>query len=236
MLHSLLESLFPTLCLSCREPLANNEAFCPTCTRIVEPVADAVCTICARPFPAYPEGGECLGCIRKETGFDSFHAVFHYGGPVRDAILAFKHSGRLEFGNRLSALLARKMADRVPPDCAGVVPVPLHAGRLADRGYNQAAVLGKGLARHLGLPLRPSLLRRTRDTGTQGGKDAKSRAENVRRAFRPITDRRTISGQIILVDDVAASFSTLSECSNALKTLGFYGVCACSLAISGALD
>jgi ComF family protein len=233
MIRSLTESLFPNLCMACRKTLAGPEPFCPACARLVEPLSQAVCTVCASPLPAYPDGGECLRCIRRETGFDAFYAAFHYGGPIKEAILALKHSGRLEFSDRLATLLARKMADRIPADCAGVTSVPLHPRRLTRRGYNQAEILSKGLAKRLGLPHRPALLRRIRDTGTQGRKGAKERAENVRCAFRPMADRRPISGQIILVDDVATSFSTLSECANALKMLGFYGVHACSLAVSG---
>jgi ComF family protein len=97
-----------------------------------------------------------------------------------------------------------------------LVPVPLHASRLRQRGFNQA----EDLARNIGLPI-VSALRRTRKTATQADLPAGRRHANVRDAFAPTRRARSLSGAVVvLIDDVSTTGATLESCARALKASG----------------
>jgi ComF family protein len=105
-----------------------------------------------------------------------------------------------------------------------VVPVPLHPARLAERGYNQAALLGAAAAAELGVPLLARGLARTRDTPQQARLDRAARRANVAGAFRA---RARLRGKrVVLVDDVATTGSTLAACTRALLDAGAASVTA----------
>jgi ComF family protein len=110
-----------------------------------------------------------------------------------------------------------------------VVPVPLHAARLRERGYNQAALLAREMARRVGLALDEQTLIRRRATAPQVELNARQRSENVRDAFHCSGDG--LAGkQVLLVDDVCTTGATLEACAVALYEGGARSVRALTLA------
>src|SRR5438445_173292 len=105
-----------------------------------------------------------------------------------------------------------------------LIPVPLHAARLRERGYNQALELAKPLSREFGIALAPDLLRRTRATPAQANLDANARRRNLRGAFElnksTLVDNAALPAHIALVDDVMTTGATLRECARTLKRAG----------------
>ena len=99
-----------------------------------------------------------------------------------------------------------------------LMPVPLHPRRLRSRGYNQSALLAKGLSKKLGLEMDQRLLVRTRNTPPQVNASRDDRRENVQGSFRCVGP--VLGRAVILVDDVATTGSTLSACATALKAAG----------------
>lgn len=140
--------------------------------------------------------------------------AFLYGGPLADAIRRFKYGAQPELSRPLGALLADAAIAR--GDAADlVVPVPLHRARLAHRGYDQAALLARPVARALGVPLGHPL-RRLRATRAQAGLAPPERSLNVRRAFAC----KPVEGAILLIDDVRTTGATLFACAEALREAG----------------
>ena len=111
-----------------------------------------------------------------------------------------------------------------------VVPVPLHPRRLAERGYNQAALLAAPVARRLGVPFAPCALARVRDTPQQVVMDRASRLLNVAGAFA-VRDRTFVAGgRVLLIDDVRTTGATLDGCARALHEVGARAILALVLA------
>ena len=119
------------------------------------------------------------------------------------------------------------MSHKIPGQL--VVPVPLHSGRLRQRGYNQSELLAKGVARTSGIPLDKQLLTRTKNTPPQvASQGREERRSNVDGSFQCQADLSGVS--LILIDDVATTGSTLSACAAALKGAGATSVHALVLA------
>jgi ComF family protein len=146
-------------------------------------------------------------------------AGVRYAEPTVSAIHRFKYGGSPE--------LARELATLVVPgiDLLGIepgavwVPVPLHPLRLAERGYNQAALLARELARVAHGKLDPLRLRRARHTEQQAKRDRNDRNPNVAGAFIAAPRARAAAG-LVLVDDVVTSGATLAACIDALHASG----------------
>jgi ComF family protein len=112
-----------------------------------------------------------------------------------------------------------------------IVPVPLHPERERERGFNQAAVLGRALARETNLPLDEwSLARVAHGERHRAGMDARGRRESVEAAFRVVRPRLVEGQRVLLVDDVFTTGATVSACAVALKAAGASEVFVLTLA------
>lgn len=100
-----------------------------------------------------------------------------------------------------------------------LIPVPLGKKRLKERGYNQVALVARPLAYQLGLPYEPGALVKARDTHSQVGLTISQRSENVQDAYQ--ADSQVVKGKnVLIMDDVATTGSTISACTTALLSAG----------------
>ncbi|MEO8081045.1 MAG: phosphoribosyltransferase family protein [Caldimonas sp.] len=164
--------------------------------------------------------------------FDTALARVDYGFPWDRLVTAFKFHGALDLAPALAALMldvhVHATAER--PDL--IVPVPLAAKRLRERGANQAWELARRLARHLGIAADPLLLLRIRETAHQLDLQPEARIGNVRGAFAIEPRRRhEVRGRsIAVVDDVMTTGSTLAETARVLHDAGAASVAVWVLA------
>jgi ComF family protein len=197
--------LAPPRCAACDVPVARTAVFCRACGSTVQ-----------RADPA---------------ASDSSIAAFVYGGAMADAITRFKYGARPDLARPLSDLLWRALAPHGPRMSeAVVVPVPLHALRLAERGYNQSALLARPIARRLGAPFLPLALARVRDTPRQASLGRDDRLGNVGGAFVARQPARLEGRTVLLVDDVRTTGATLAECARIALAAGAGSVATAVLA------
>lgn len=188
---------------------------------------------CACDEPTGPAVAFCPSCARTVERSSSALAPFVYGGAVATAITRFKYTPTPELARPLGLLLAQAARERaLAVDL--VVPVPLHAGRLIERGFNQAALLARPVARALGVPLAARGLERTRPTAKQAELDREARRRNVAGAFR--ARGPGLEGRVaLLVDDVRTTGATERACARALREAGCREVHCLVLAIAAAI-
>lgn len=155
---------------------------------------------------------------------DDLCATGGHHGVLQNAVHALKYNGAQELAMPLSDRLFEALRLlNLPIDA--LVPVPLFADRLTERGYNQSELLCRNLALKTGIEARPTLLKRIRETSQQALLSEVDRRKNVRDAFAASADAMGLS--ILIVDDVATSGSTLRECAKALRNQGaelIYGI------------
>ena len=235
-----IDLIYPPRCAICREFLWKNRArkdqkellFCETCFDGFSEITSPLCTVCGRPFASKNEEDHpCEDCLRKRPFFDMVRAPFLYEGGIMEAIHQFKYAGRAHLADSLGPLLASFVKEwmEMTAECL-TIPVPLHPKRLRERGFNQSLLL----ARHVASLLRTELdflsLRRIRYTQPQTGLKSEERKRNVRKAFE-ITNQEAVKGRnVLLVDDVTTTGSTLNECARVLSRAGAEKVCGIVLA------
>lgn len=204
-------ALLPQDCLLCGGA-SGKVALCPECTASLPQLNGARCPTCAQPTPV---AGACGACLAQPPHFDATAAVWGYAFPLDQLIQSLKYAHRLASANFLGRALAT-LPLTTRPDL--ILPVPLAAARLRERGFNQSVELARPLARLLGVPLELEHIRRCRDTTPQAGLPWKERAKNIRHAFECHID---LAGKTVLViDDVMTTGATLNELARTLKAHG----------------
>lgn len=174
----------------------------------------AVCPRCALPA----SGGKLCGqCLLAPPAFDATQALFEYAFPVDRLVHALKYQHRLAvadfFAAELDAIAAGSSAS-----ADLILPMPVHARRLRERGFNQAVEIARPFARRHGLRLELAAVRKVRDTPAQAGLDRQQRLRSPRGAF---ACTRALDGlRIVVVDDVMTSGATLNELATCLKGAG----------------
>lgn len=190
------------LCAACAADLARNVVCCPRCAL---PLA----------VPA-PLCGECL---HDAPPFTAAFASFLYAAPLDQLVTRLKFGGNLAAGRVLSELWIDALNTASPARPDALIPVPLHAERLRERGYNQALELARPLASAFGMVLRDDVLVRTRATSAQSNLDSAERHRNLRGAFN-IVSGTVLPAHVALIDDVMTTGATLRECARTLLRAG----------------
>jgi competence protein ComFC len=223
-----LDLLFPPQCAGCGAP---GHELCPRCAQSVEPVPAAICARCGRPQPVAVS--LCPDCRTGQTALASTRAAALHTAPLREAIHAFKYQDRPHLaqplGRYLVAAFQREPWLSLSPAIDAVVPAPLHADRLRERGYNQSELLAAVLCRACGLALEPVWIQRVRATRQQVGLSPAERKHNVAGAF--VADPAVRGRTLLVVDDVYTTGATLESCADAALASGARTVYALTLAI-----
>jgi ComF family protein len=146
-------------------------------------------------------------------------APFHYRPPADFMVRQLKFAGDRSFARTLGLFMAETRQRIAAPLPALLVPVPLHASRLRERGFNQARELALRAGRQAGVPVARDLLRRMRATRAQSGLPAGSRADNVRGCFE-VRGKLERGVRIAVVDDVLTTGSTAMEAAQCLRAAG----------------
>jgi ComF family protein len=236
----LFATLFPSDCRLCGTPLTNISRLpvCEDCLGAMRPIEGGLCSVCGErlisPFafagePCSAESGEALCglCRRQDPPYVKATAYGSYDGGLRELIHLLKYNQILPAANVLGRMLREAMED-LQPLFAGskvlVVPVPLYSRKLRQRGFNQSELIARAA-----LKLKPAagrfqlsadLLERCRETKSQIGLSRHQRRENIRGAFVVAKPDEINGREILIVDDVFTTGTTVSECARILRRAG----------------
>ena len=217
VLSATVAAWLPRDCLLCgaasNGAASHHAALCADCHDHLPRLTTQHCPQCALPTPG---AAVCGACMKHAPSFDATTALWHYDFPIDRMIQSIKYSHRLASADFFGAELA--MLPRTATVADFILPVPLSAQRLKQRGFNQSVEIARPLARQLGIPLELKHIRRQRDTTPQATLPWKERAKNIRHAFECHID---LTGKTVLVvDDVMTTGATLNELARTLKAYG----------------
>ncbi|WP_041675710.1 ComF family protein [Ramlibacter tataouinensis] len=205
----------------------------PVCERCVARFAQPRprCRRCALPVPAGV--AECGRCLREPPPLDACFAAVDYAYPWSGLVARFKFQGEPGWAGPLAELL--RSTPWVEPALERadlLLALPLAPARLAERGFNQALALARRLAPR---KADPALLLRLRETAPQAQLDRAARQRNVKDAFAldPLGAPRLRGADVVLVDDVMTSGSSLFSAAAVLRRAGAARVTALVVARTG---
>jgi len=211
-------------CVVCRRELPWRERIascCGSCWDSLPRIHSTQCRSCALPLP---EGELCLNCARDPIPVAWTSAWGHYRGSLERLLHAFKFQRHDFFDAPLAELLHESLRDS---DFDVIVPVPMHRSKLRRRGYNQAELLARALARRVRVQCEPLLATRVaRKTQSLLGRG--ERRANVHDAF--LASRRVAGRSVLIVDDVCTTGQTIRACADALLAAKAARVCAVAVA------
>jgi ComF family protein len=229
MCEALASLIFPAPCRICARMLDTGGTipFCHACMAALrETLPQPLCEQCGRPIVSLAvteakSGPRCHLCRGGVYAFDLARSFGAYTPRMSRAILLLKYGNVTPLGAWFARSLADMAGDNSHAFAADVVvPVPLDSGRQLERGYNQAELIAKPLARLLGIPFRSYLLLRTRPRPNQLRLTRRERWETVRGAYATHKTAQVDNLRVLLVDDVFTTGATLDACSRALKGAG----------------
>lgn len=202
---SLLDLIAPDTCAGCQSPLPSPSLL--------------FCSVC--------EGSCAHGLRQRNVGDLLALAVLPYEGALPVALRRFKFEDHPELARRFARSIHAEWGaieraliptDRSLP-APSLVPVPLHPRRLAERGFNQSALLARALSRLAGWPFASDTLGRRLDTAQQSRLSRDERLQNLAGAFKA----RPVAGteRVVLIDDVLTTGATITGCVHALQSAGY---------------
>lgn len=213
---SILDIFFPSLCIKCGKGINSHEAVCLTCLKNIPLNKSLFCGKCGARLP-YGE---------KICHFDFPHilgaATTYKNETAREIVRELKFGFIRDAANPLAKLLISYMESMgfTEDDCV-VVPIPLGAKRLRQRGFNQSILIAEIFAEHFSLAVEKEGFVRQKETKPQSEmENLESRLENARNCFK-VTVPENFSGKnVILIDDVSTSGATFLEAADSLKKSG----------------
>lgn len=225
--------VFPDNCRVCDRSLeeVSRIPVCRGCLAAPAPLeAEYFCVACRTPFAnSYPldESGRCGLCRLGVNRFDAAYSFGAYEGTLRKLIHLFKY-GRIQ---TLARPLGGFLGSSIPAGETfdAVVPMPLHWWRRWRRGFNQAELLAREVARRCGVDV-VNAVHRAHATSSQAGLSHSKRRENVAGAFKVRRPERVRGLRVVLVDDVMTTGATANACAAALKRAGARRVTLLTLA------
>jgi competence protein ComFC len=231
-LEAAVSLLYPKVCAICGESVRAAEYLCNRCEAKAVRIVAPFCQQCSEPFEgSITSEFTCANCIHRTIYFDAAVSAYRGRGIVREIIHEFKYGRQIHLRHLVARWLYAALDDERLRDSRFdvIVPVPLHATRQRERGFNQASLLAALLSARTSIPAKP-VLERIRYTTTQTALDRSERMENLHNAFRLRKNADVRGLRVLLIDDVLTTGSTLSECARVLKRAGALSVHAATAA------
>lgn len=230
--------LYPRRCPVCRQiVLPRGEMICPPCRKKLLYITEPSCKRCGCQLE-YAEQEYCSGCAKTAFHYQRGYAVWQYNNAIRRSLGDFKYHARKEFADFYIAETIRLYGKKILREKPEVlIPVPIHPSRKKERGFNQAEILAEGIGRQLGIPTDCRYLIRQKKTNPLKDMTRKERSTALAGAFRVAEENSCGKYQnIMLVDDIYTTGSTIEECTKALMQAGVRKVTYLSMAIGASTD
>ncbi|MDP2921186.1 MAG: ComF family protein [Candidatus Omnitrophota bacterium] len=223
MLRTMLNLLYPSICRACSKKLGDfNRNICSECAGKIKERLPPFCLKCGKQIGEDPAPADiCQDCRNNEPHFDRAWSACIYEGTLKNLIHDFKYNRITCLSADFASLMTGFMKKHgIGKDSQVIVSVPMHTSRLFRREINHSDVLASSLGKRLGIPYTGSALKKIKNTSEQNKLGRQERIKNLCSSFSIKNSSRILNKNILLVDDLFTTGSTVNECSKILKASG----------------
>ena len=215
IIDNALSVLFPNRCIGCGELIGidGDHWLCNKCREQFEIKEHRRCKVCGR---IIHHRGNCRICNSDKVYFDKGYVVFEYKDAVRKAVMDFKYRNMFRYGEFFGNIMADYAKENINEHFDFITAVPLHYKRKMSRGYNQSEILAKAIAKNLNINYKKLIVRKT-NTKPQNSLNKKERLENIKKAFSMNRNVSVDNKNVLIIDDIFTTGSTINECCKVLK-------------------
>lgn len=230
ILHFFINLILPPRCIKCGKILSEHNGLCPECFAAVNFISEPYCHICGHPFSdtagtKFSTKQICGNCAKeKKHLFKMQRSAFVYDENSKNLVIDFKFHDKTSSAEVLANMLFVAGKDIWAENPDYLIPVPMHKKRLLKRRYNQAALLCKYLSLKTLVPTDYFSLVRTQNTVPQVSLTGAKRRNNLKNAFSVKHPEKLKGKNVVLVDDVKTTGSTLRECAKTLQKNGITNI------------
>lgn len=230
ILKGAVKFLYPDVCPVCSDVMTDQSGICTTCRGKLKYIHNPRCLKCGKQM-SDGEREYCYDCMTHHHSYTQGIAVWGYTDGIKQSIYRFKYQNCRCFADIYAQEIESQYAEHIKRwGAQAILPVPLHAKRLADRGFNQAKLVANALGKRLGIPSDDTVLIRDRSTVPQKELDDKQRFKNLENAFI-ITENVVKYKKVIILDDIYTTGATMDACAKALHEGGVHEVYSVVLCI-----
>lgn len=221
----LVELVYPSniYCISCGNMIDDTRPYslCDSCIRTMHWNNGKACEKCGKILKEGYDLPLCTDCMEIEHFFEKGFSCMEYGKAERELIHNFKYKDKAYLGRKMSEIMFDRISvEDIEVDL--VIPVPMYEKKQQKRGYNQAGILAKCLAKSMKVRYGNNILIRQIETEAMSSLGVEDRRENIKNAFTVKAKWGTMvqGKKILLVDDIYTTGSTVDACSDALLQAG----------------
>ncbi len=223
--EGILNFVFPLDCKICKKPIRESKGYsiCEDCFKTIELIEQPYCIKCGKPLiptDFFKQNREifCLDCKIKKYSFEFSRSTAIYDKALKKCIHLFKYYGEKKLAKPLGKLMVDYLLKNgeFENKLDLIIPVPLHKNDLKKRGFNQSVLLGKVIGDYFSIPVKESVLVKKKLTSFQINLSKKEREKNILGAFSVEKPEEIKGKNILILDDVLTTGSTVEECAKEL--------------------
>ena len=208
----ILDLLFPKYCVGCKKI---GSYLCFECKNKLEIIKVQNCPVCGHKSIT----GTTHPLCKKRYSLDGSTSIFNYKNPIKQAVHQIKYRLIKDEIKTFTDFMLQNLPNNFPKFDL-IIPIPLHPKKLKERGFNQSEEIAKIISQNLKITLAINILTRTRYTAPQFNLKSQERIKNIKNAFSITNPEQIKNKKILVIDDVATTYSTLNEAASILKKSG----------------
>jgi competence protein ComFC len=225
-IKSFLELIYPekNICQICDsyDESIGDTYICKGCFSKIERIGEPVCRICNKSLSYNPDLIVCNECAREPRNFEMSRSLFAYKGIIKKIIHDYKYCNKTYYYKLFSHLLIQYMSESRFINFDYITAVPLHKIKQRKRGFNQSELLARQIGKYFKITYIDSL-KRNNNTEKQSNLSRYARQKNLQNVF-DIASKKIpplLNGaDILIIDDIFTTGTTVNECSKILKSYG----------------
>jgi competence protein ComFC len=227
---SVLDMVMPPVCYVCGKSCSAQYGLCDDCLGGISHIVSPYCIKCG--VRVRKNEKLCSECLKKDSYISRGWSCCYYKDTIKNCIHLFKYSGYTGLSDIFSAIMNNFASKNISNPIDIIVPVPIHPSKKRERSYNHSEILAKALSKNRSIPVNTNNLIKIKWTRSQSELDKKKREGNIKNTFFVIDKNMFKDKEILLVDDVYTTGSTINECAKTLIESGASKVCSLTLARS----